>query len=324
MLPLHTDESLMALLDFTKGHAIDQCGTSLHLAADGGHLGRVQFLVERGSSVDVENRHGVTPIAFAAARGHFYVVKFLINAGARVDAITVHAAATGGITCLILLIRKAGVRAEVATSAMHDAASEGRATCMKLLIVHGLAGGVNVRRSDGARAIHLAAQLGHEDCVRVCIVAGADVDARDGSALDATPLHRAAMAGHVGCIKRLIEAGADLDAVTSAGRGGHTALRIACEGEHLDCVKALLEADATIDIPDGVGETSIQYVLARGMDRVEAAFRSVLRMHVCGRCRRSNQHVALKVCKRCRATWYCDTTCQAGHWAEHKGVCKRR
>jgi len=319
-------DALRALLSVPDSNAdtlFGECldGTPLHYAADRGHLECVKLLIDNGASLDAHNRQGATPLAFASARGHIDCARVLLAAGARVDALTVQAAATAGrVDCMELLIERVRLPPEIATLALHDAASGGHAACMTTLL--GVGAGVNVRRTDGATALHLAAQLGHDDCVEVCIAAGADVDARDGSCMDATALHRAAMTGHVKCIELLIHAGADLDAVT-AGRG-HTALHIACHVEHIDCVKALLCADATIDIPDVNGQTSIQYVLDSGLDRVETAFTSVLRTRVCGQCRRSNQHARLRLCKRCRVTRYCDVACQTAHWAEHRCVCAAR
>jgi hypothetical protein len=49
-----------------------------------------------------------------------------------------------------------------------------------------------------------------------------------------------------------------------------------------------------------------------------------LATHVCDSCGNSTlTHLKkMKMCSRCRATWYCGRKCQVAHWIEHKKVCE--
>ena len=48
-----------------------------------------------------------------------------------------------------------------------------------------------------------------------------------------------------------------------------------------------------------------------------------LATHVCDSCGNSSvTRQKMKMCSRCRATWYCDRKCQMAHWIEHKKVCE--
>lgn len=61
----------------------------LHWAAQGGHVEIVDFLIERGAVVDIQNVADETPLHYAAALGHSEVVKLLVEKGASLNLRTI-------------------------------------------------------------------------------------------------------------------------------------------------------------------------------------------------------------------------------------------
>jgi len=59
--------------------------TMLMIASMRGHVALVDFLLEHGASVDLQNKHGTTALAGAAAEGHDTIVRRLRRAGARTE-----------------------------------------------------------------------------------------------------------------------------------------------------------------------------------------------------------------------------------------------
>ncbi|XP_039648283.1 ankyrin repeat and SOCS box protein 13a.1 isoform X3 [Perca fluviatilis] len=154
-------------------------------------------------------------------------------------------------------------------TALHEAASHGRALQLKQLIESGAS--VNVVTVDNITPLHEACIQAHPNCARLLLEAGAQVDVRtihgstplcnacaSGSlecvkllleygakvnpsltALTASPLHEACIQGNVEVVRLMIASGAQLEAYDV-----HFGppLHIACAKGHVDCVKELLHA----------------------------------------------------------------------------------
>ena len=58
--------------------------TSLHLAAEKGHLSCLHVLIQAGAQVDVMDKNQLTPLMLAATKGETEIVRYLIRAGADV------------------------------------------------------------------------------------------------------------------------------------------------------------------------------------------------------------------------------------------------
>ncbi|MDJ0837926.1 MAG: ankyrin repeat domain-containing protein [Acidobacteriota bacterium] len=69
--------------------------SALHLAAAGGHVDLVDFLLANGADINDADRNGVTALLFAVARGRLETASLLLNKGANADRIT-----SNGITPL--------------------------------------------------------------------------------------------------------------------------------------------------------------------------------------------------------------------------------
>lgn len=159
-------------------------------------------------------------------------------------------------------------------TALHEAASHGRALQLKQLIESGAS--VNMVTVDNITPLHEACIQAHPNCARLLLEAGAQVDVRtihgstplcnacaSGSlecvklllehgakvnpsltALTASPLHEACIQGNVEVVKLLIDSGALLEAYDV-----HFGppLHIACAKGHIDCAKEVLNAGANVN-----------------------------------------------------------------------------
>ncbi|HZL65725.1 MAG TPA: ankyrin repeat domain-containing protein [Candidatus Limnocylindrales bacterium] len=102
---------------------------------------------------------------------------------------------------------------EYGSTALHKAASWGRAGVAAILLAHGSQ--VDALDNEGMTPLHRAAEEGHSDVAAVLLSRHAQVDATDHEGL--TPLHRAARAGHVDVAKVLLARGANVNAVDNYG-----------------------------------------------------------------------------------------------------------
>ncbi|XP_030197376.1 ankyrin repeat and SOCS box protein 13 [Gadus morhua] len=156
-------------------------------------------------------------------------------------------------------------------TALHEAASQGRALQLKQLIESGAS--VNMVTVDNITALHEACIQAHPNCVRMLLEAGAQVDVR--TIQGSTPLCHACAAGSLACVKLLLKRGAKVNPRPPASplhesctRGNveivrllitkgaeleacdtdHTPpLHTACAKGHVDCALELLNAGADVN-----------------------------------------------------------------------------
>ena len=141
--------------------------TVLHVAAGGGHLAVVKFLVGAGVSLTDTDKGGNTALLRAAWQGHLAVVEFLVGSGADMDA-----------------------RDNNGRTALHYAAGEfGHLAVVRYLVDQG----ADVNATDGVlglTALHAAAFGGHLSVVQYLVGQGASVTATTNNGV--TPRHMAA------------------------------------------------------------------------------------------------------------------------------------
>ncbi|CAI5637554.1 ankyrin repeat and SOCS box protein 13a.1 isoform X3 [Oreochromis niloticus] len=155
-------------------------------------------------------------------------------------------------------------------TALHEAASHGRALQLKQLIENGAS--VNMVTVDNITPLHEACIQAHPNCARLLLEAGAQVDVR--TIHGSTPLCNACAAGSLECAKLLLDYGAKVNPSLTALTASplHEAciqvvrlliasgakleafdvhfgppLHIACAKGHLNCVKELLTAGANVN-----------------------------------------------------------------------------
>ena len=159
---------------------------------------------------------------------------------------------------------------------------------------------------NGRRAIHFAAANGHAECVRLLVEAGANREAAD-KVCGATPLHLACLAGHPKMVSLLLELGAQTDLATQedgstplhwvtetarcresylevlrllleakaqtckARRDGSSAIHLVSSGGHVEMLRLLRDFGAEVDLPNGDGATALHLAAQDGnLEVVEA------------------------------------------------------
>jgi ankyrin repeat protein len=146
----------------------------------------------------------------------------------------------------------ANVQEEGGQTALHLAASRGRAEVVQMLLQHNADHGAhsNIQGKDGRTALHLAASQGHLEVVRIllqhsaahCVLLedGADVNRTKGDG--STPLHEAAMHGGLKVARLLVEHGANLDVEDKEGR---TAVQVVMAKGYHDIVNLLSDRSSS-------------------------------------------------------------------------------
>jgi len=192
--PLHTAcvqgelrmaKHLLQVLGYQAEAYNHKDATPLFLAAQGGHLPVVKFLIEEMSAnpeLGLKPPKQLTPMFVAAQNGHVPVLKYLCReAGAHIDKPT-----TTGITPIFY------------------AAKEGRCQCIEYLLQRKV--DANRQLPDGTSPIFIAAEYGQLEAVRMLITLGqviVDQPRKDGK----TAIRIASENGHVQILKALVVLG---------------------------------------------------------------------------------------------------------------------
>jgi ankyrin repeat protein len=188
--------------------------TFMHDAAYNGAHNSVKLLLAKGLAVDVVDKDGVTPLAYALAKDKVTCAEELIKAGAHINW-------RGGPKQQTLL---------------HAAAAKGAHNSVKLLLAKGLA--VDAVDKDRLTTLCYALARDKVACAEELIKAGARLDWR-GQKKQGTLLHDAAYNGALNSVKFLIAKGLDPDAKNSEGK---TPAMLASEKGHKECAEELAKA----------------------------------------------------------------------------------
>lgn len=120
----------------------------------------VQYLIERGSKVNVKNRYGVSPLLLCAEGGNETLVKLLVSSGADVNM-----SPSGDLAVEHLLAGQ---------TPLYGAAKKGHYHICKYLIENGAQ--VNAQTMTGATPLYTAVEEGHLEICQLLIEYGADVN----------------------------------------------------------------------------------------------------------------------------------------------------
>ena len=73
--------------------------TALHIACENNHLQIVQYLIEKGANIEIQDCGGKTSLHFASLYGNTEVVKYLVSKGANKNAKTKNGKTPYDIAC---------------------------------------------------------------------------------------------------------------------------------------------------------------------------------------------------------------------------------
>lgn len=157
-------------------------GPALVLASLEGHLPVVKYLVEQKADVNIQNRHGDTPLVVAISRNHQEVALFLlaqpkinVNKQNKHGSSALTWAAEKGNIVLIEALLKAGANPNLADvdndTALGNAAFNGNIEAVRMLIK--AKADINSKNKDGKTALMLAREQGHAEVVELLKSAGA-------------------------------------------------------------------------------------------------------------------------------------------------------
>ncbi|XP_062521414.1 26S proteasome non-ATPase regulatory subunit 10-like [Corticium candelabrum] len=185
--------------------------TALHRAAKYGQMHVCEYLLSRGSPLDVENELGEQPLHKAAEGGNLTVIDLFLKHGAQINAQGRH-----NFTPL-----------NVAVMYKQTAA-------VKRLVEAGARVNINDCHSYESPLHHAVDSADASiEIVQTLLNADADVNVQE-SDYDNTPAHWAAQSGNIQCLELLHSAGAKFDVVNIEG---HTVAQAACAASEFETAK---------------------------------------------------------------------------------------
>ncbi|CZR69841.1 uncharacterized protein PAC_19741 [Phialocephala subalpina] len=243
-----------------------------HKAAESGDIEFAKLLVKSNVDVNADlDNHAVgrqSALAIAAAGGHLKMVEYLLSMGSKLnppadpeavrrrsywDRSPLRAASEGSNLEVVEVLLREGADVN-GDGALYAAASRGHLLIATRLLGAGADVNFAVDPHNGYRssALQAAVQGGHIDMIEVLLDANAESSAG--------ALHAACKQGFITIVKRLIDAGAD---VNSEG-AEKTALQAACEVGRVDIVDLLLQSGASVKQPGNYLMSPLKLALKTG------------------------------------------------------------
>jgi uncharacterized protein len=250
-----TDKSQMTAIEISL---------TLFTAADRNCIDLATALLDRGASVDSQDRLGARPLSRAARSGHLEMVDLLLQRGAPIDArdltgaTALYVAAERGQAAVVQRLIDKGADADLkgksGTSPVAVAAFGGRNQVVKMLLAHGADG--HAMDQTGKPPIVYAAAAGALDIVQQLLTQDLDINQRYANDLTVLmwasgPDRSVAEAQALEIVSYLVNAGAHIDDRDDRGR---TALMIAAEGNHGEIAQFLLKHGADPSLRDKAGK----------------------------------------------------------------------
>lgn len=252
----------------------ENCYPLLHWAAAGGHLGVAQWLIEHGSHIDLQDKHGEQPLHKAAGNGNRTIIQWLIDKGADVNAQSMlsrqpihNAAENGNLEVIKWLINEgADINALSAQyqTPLDRAAARGHLQVVQWLFQHG----AHVKNKfvlQQNNALELAARAGHLAIVQWLFDHEADVECQKKFVKGS--IHDVAARGHLELVKWLIDHGASAHAQDKRKK---QPIHMASQQGHLEVVKWLVGRRVDINGEDESGMKPIMLAAWAGHKAIVA------------------------------------------------------
>uniref|UniRef100_A0A8D2E2J8 Ankyrin 2 n=1 Tax=Sciurus vulgaris TaxID=55149 RepID=A0A8D2E2J8_SCIVU len=232
-----------------RGSSVDSAtkkgNTALHIASLAGQAEVVKVLVKEGANINAQSQNGFTPLYMAAQENHIDVVKYLLENGANQSTATedgftpLAVALQQGHNQAVAILLENDTKGKVRLPALHIAARKDDTKSAALLLQNDH--NADVQSKSGFTPLHIAAHYGNVNVATLLLNRGAAVDftARNGI----TPLHVASKRGNTNMVKLLLDRGGQIDAKT---RDGLTPLHCAARSGHDQVVELLLERGAPL------------------------------------------------------------------------------
>ncbi|KAL9983845.1 hypothetical protein ACROYT_G006085 [Oculina patagonica] len=239
--------------------------TPLMLAARFNEEDAVEFLVERGASLEMTDDKDCTPFLHAVMGGKTRNMRRLIELGADVSKAdhqrlsAIHLAAENGHTNTINLLLEHGADANKASylddiTPLMLAARNGHLETTQFLLKN--EANVNVGDILYRRPLHYACEGDHTEVTKFLVQNGSNLLARNFN--EETVLH---LATRLDLVSFLVEKGADIHARDCSGK---TPLHVAAEKGQSDTVDYLLNKGAGINSRDEYGFSPLYYAFQGG------------------------------------------------------------
>ncbi|MDR2746626.1 MAG: ankyrin repeat domain-containing protein [Treponema sp.] len=246
--------------------------TPLHFAAREGHLGLLNFFLDKRAQINIKDASGATALHEAARAGNIEAMELLLSRGADPDAQDAkgnsplhlgippenHREAIG----LLLAYRaNSNLRDEHGDSPLHIVITLNRNSGIAQSL---LSGGtdVSIRNIDGKTALYLAVEEGRTELIPLLISYQSDVFAADNEGI--TPFEKALEIGNP-----VLSALITPETVLQTDSAGNTMLHKAIENSaDIKTINLILEHRALVNARNREGDTSLH--LAVRLNEVEA------------------------------------------------------
>ena len=238
--------------------------TPLHATADKGHKDVAELLLANHAEVNAKNDNGRTPLHVAVDNGHKDVAELLLANHADVNATNIlgttplHAAALRGYKDVaeLLLTNHADVNAKDKDGWTPLDVTRSREAWQWLR-----SNGAETGRKDLDKALGEAAKAGIPESVAYFIQKGGNPNAKFDDVL------RELRVIKIGSLNTL--------SLWTMEYRSITPLHYACYGGSEAVVRLLVEKGARVSVPDGDGETPLDFALFRGFKEIVGYLRSV-------------------------------------------------